>query len=94
MGELSAQLAPIVARLNAMRKGAITESDVLLAAASEAIIIGFQGSPDSRARELAATENVDIRSYDIIYEAENDVKKLSAGSSGVTASDIAPTVMT
>jgi len=59
--------------------GAITESDVLLAAASEAIIIGFQVSPDSRARELAARENVDIRSYDIIYEAENDVKKALEG---------------
>jgi len=59
--------------------GAITESDVLLAAASEAIIIGFQVSPDSRARELASRENVDIRSYDVIYEAEDNIKKALEG---------------
>ena len=59
--------------------GAVTESDVLLAAASDAIIIGFQVGPDSRARELANSEKVDIRRYDIIYEAENDVKKALEG---------------
>ncbi|MFZ1684054.1 MAG: translation initiation factor IF-2 [Candidatus Zixiibacteriota bacterium] len=59
--------------------GAITESDVLLAAASNAIIIGFQVAPDSRARELARREKVDIRTYDIIYEAENDVRKALEG---------------
>jgi translation initiation factor IF-2 len=65
--------------------GGITESDVLLAAASEAIIIGFQVSPDTRAREVAKTENVDIRLYDVIYEAEQDVKKALEGM-------LAPTV--
>lgn len=59
--------------------GGITESDVLLAEASDAIIIGFQVSPDSRARALAKQEKVDIRLYDIIYEAENDVKKALEG---------------
>jgi translation initiation factor IF-2 len=59
--------------------GAITESDVLLAAASDAIIIGFQVTPDPRARELAQTEKVDIRRYDIIYEAEEDVKRALEG---------------
>ncbi|MCX6833812.1 MAG: translation initiation factor IF-2, partial [candidate division Zixibacteria bacterium] len=59
--------------------GAITESDVLLAAASDAIIIGFQVSPDPRARELATREKVDIRHYDVIYEAEDDVKKALEG---------------
>lgn len=59
--------------------GAITESDVLLAAASDAIIIGFQVSPDARAREVAKTENVDVRLYDVIYEAEQDVKKALEG---------------
>ncbi len=59
--------------------GAITESDVLLAAASDAIILGFQVSPDLRARELAKQEKVDIRLYDIIYEAEDDVKKALEG---------------
>jgi len=59
--------------------GAITESDVLLAAASDAIIMGFQVAPDARARELAAKEKVDIRRYDIIYEAEDDIKKALEG---------------
>ncbi len=67
--------------------GSITESDVLLAAASEAIIIGFQVGPDSRARELAAKEKVDIRRYDVIYEAEEDVKKALEGLLAPTISE-------
>ena len=59
--------------------GGITESDVLLAAASEAIIIGFHVSPDSRARDTARREKVDIRQYNIIYEAEDDIKKALEG---------------
>jgi translation initiation factor IF-2 len=59
--------------------GAITESDVLLAAASDAIIIGFQVTLDPRARELAKQEKVDVRLYDIIYEAEEHVKKALEG---------------
>jgi translation initiation factor IF-2 len=59
--------------------GAITESDVLLAAASDAIIMGFQVSPDARARAVARRESVDIRLYDVIYEAENDIKKALEG---------------
>jgi len=68
-------------KVNVIRRGVggITESDVLLAAASDAIIIGFQVSPDSRAREVAKQESVDIRLYDIIYEAEQDVKKALEG---------------
>ncbi len=68
-------------KTNIIRRGvgAITESDVLLAAASDAIIIGFQVSPDTRAREVAKTEKVDVRLYDIIYEAEQDVKKALEG---------------
>ena len=59
--------------------GSITESDILLAAASGAFIIGFHVSIDTRARELAKQEKVDIRLYDIIYEAEDDVKKALEG---------------
>lgn len=59
--------------------GAITESDVLLASASDAFIIGFSVSIDSRARDLAKQEKVDIRLYDIIYEAEDDVRKALEG---------------
>jgi translation initiation factor IF-2 len=54
--------------------GQITESDVLLAAASGAIIVGFHVRPDARARELAGREGVEIRIYDIIYKAVEDVK--------------------
>jgi len=59
--------------------GTVTESDVLLAAASDAVIIGFHVTIDTRAREVAKHEKVDIRLYDIIYEAESDVKKALEG---------------
>jgi len=59
--------------------GGVTESDVLLAAASSAVIIGFHVGPDVRARELARREKVDIRQYTVIYEAESDVRKALEG---------------
>jgi translation initiation factor IF-2 len=59
--------------------GQITESDVLLAAASGAIIVGFHTRPDPRARELAERERVEIRFYDIIYKAVEDVKQALEG---------------
>jgi translation initiation factor IF-2 len=59
--------------------GAVTESDILLASASGAIIIGFSITIESRARELAKKEKVDVRMYNIIYEAENDVRKALEG---------------
>lgn len=59
--------------------GAITESDVLLAAASDAVIIGFHVRPDTRTRELAKSEGVDLRLYDIIYEVESDIRKAMQG---------------
>jgi len=59
--------------------GSIIESDVLLAAASNAIIIGFHVRPDLRARELALKENVDIRLYEVIYEIESDIRKALEG---------------
>ncbi|HEX5030829.1 MAG TPA: translation initiation factor IF-2 [Candidatus Eisenbacteria bacterium] len=59
--------------------GQITESDVLLAAASNAVIIGFHVKPDQRAAELASKEKVDVRLYDIIYEAVADVKDAMSG---------------
>ncbi len=54
--------------------GAISESDVLLASASNAIIIGFQVRPSGSARKLAETEQIDIRLYSIIYDAINEIK--------------------
>ena len=59
--------------------GSISESDVLLAAASGAVIIGFHVRPNLNARRLAEQENVDIRLYNIIYDAIEEVKKALEG---------------
>ncbi|MCF6214115.1 MAG: translation initiation factor IF-2 [Flavobacteriaceae bacterium] len=59
--------------------GAITESDVLLASASDAIIIGFNVRPSAIARQLADKEEIDIKNYAIIYDAINDVKDAMEG---------------
>jgi translation initiation factor IF-2 len=59
--------------------GQITESDVLLATASDAIIIGFQVRPSSQAGKLAEQENIEIRNYSIIYDAIQDVKSAMEG---------------
>jgi translation initiation factor IF-2 len=59
--------------------GAISESDVLLASASNAIIIGFRVRPNLNARKLAETESVDIRMYEIIYDAIEDVRNALEG---------------
>ncbi|HQQ95120.1 MAG TPA: translation initiation factor IF-2 [Bacteroidia bacterium] len=59
--------------------GAISESDVLLASASNAIIIGFQVRPSASARKLAETEEIDIRLYSIIYDAINEIKAAIEG---------------
>jgi translation initiation factor IF-2 len=59
--------------------GQITESDVLLATASDAIIIGFQVRPSSQAGKLADQENIEIRNYSIIYDAIQDVKSAMEG---------------
>jgi len=59
--------------------GQIAESDILLAAASQAIIVGFQVRPSGNARKLAEKENVDIRLYSIIYDAINELKDAMEG---------------
>ncbi len=59
--------------------GAITESDVLLASASDAIIIGFNVRPMGNARDIADKEEIDIRTYSIIYDAINDLKDAMEG---------------
>ena len=59
--------------------GAITESDVLLASASDAIIIGFNVRPAGNARTVADKEEIDIRTYSIIYDAINDLKDAMEG---------------
>ena len=59
--------------------GAITETDVLLASASNAIIIGFNVRPERKAQDLADTEGVEIRLYTIIYNLANDIKAAMIG---------------
>ncbi|MGY2131240.1 translation initiation factor IF-2 [Hymenobacter sp. HD11105] len=68
-------------KVNILSKGvgAISESDVLLASASDAIIIGFQVRPSQSARKLAEQEQIDIRLYSIIYNAINEVKDAMEG---------------
>ncbi|MBO4312432.1 MAG: translation initiation factor IF-2, partial [Desulfovibrionaceae bacterium] len=59
--------------------GAITESDILLASASGAIIIGFNVRPAAKVKDMAEHENVDIRFYDIIYKLVDEIKSAMAG---------------
>jgi translation initiation factor IF-2 len=68
-------------KINVMRAsvGAITESDVLLASASNAIIIGFNVRPERKAQEMAEQEKVEIRLHSIIYELQDEMKKAMLG---------------
>lgn len=59
--------------------GAMTESDIMLAKVSNSIVIGFNVRPNSKVRDLAAEQNVDIRFYDVIYNIVNDIKGAMAG---------------
>ena len=59
--------------------GGITESDVLLASASSAVIIGFNVRPETKARQLAEAEHIEVKCYSIIYELLDDVKKAMVG---------------
>jgi len=68
-------------RVNVIRSaaGAITESDIALAQASNAIVIGFNVRPDAQARELAEKEGVDVRTYRVIYDAIDDIRSALSG---------------
>lgn len=67
--------------INILHKGVgpITESDVLLASASDAVVIGFNVRPGTSAKEIADREEIEIRNYSIIYDAINDVKEAMEG---------------
>ncbi len=69
--------------------GAVTESDVMLASASNAIVLGFNVKAEPKAASHAQAEGVDMRNYDVIYDAINDVK---AALSGMLAPEIRETV--
>ncbi|MEJ5173605.1 MAG: translation initiation factor IF-2, partial [Hydrogenothermaceae bacterium] len=68
--------------------GPITESDVMLAAASNAIIIGFNVRPDAGARKAAEEENVDVKLYNIIYQAIEDLEKAMKGMLAPTLREV------
>ena len=68
--------------------GAITESDVLLASASNAVIIGFNVRPERKATELAQLESVDIRLHTIIYNVTDEIKKAMVGLLAITYKEI------
>jgi translation initiation factor IF-2 len=81
LSDLLAKLSNEKVRLKLLRAGvgAITESDVLLASASNAIIIGFNVRPERKAQELAEQEKVDIRLHSIIYELQDEIKRAMTG---------------
>jgi translation initiation factor IF-2 len=81
LADALAQLSTNEVRVDIVHRGvgAITESDVLLAKASGAIVLGFHVRPDSNARAAAEREQVDLRTYRIIYEAVEDVRRALEG---------------
>ncbi|HEY7351251.1 MAG TPA: translation initiation factor IF-2 [Terriglobales bacterium] len=81
LSDLLGKMSTDKVRLKVLRSGvgAITESDVLLASASNAIIIGFNVRPERKAQELAEQEEVDIRLHSIIYELQDEIKRAMSG---------------
>jgi translation initiation factor IF-2 len=81
LSDLLAKLSNDKVRLKVLRSGvgAINEGDVLLASASNAIIIGFNVRPERKAHELAEQEKVDIRLHSIIYELQDEIKRAMSG---------------
>ena len=81
LADALAQLTTTEVRVDVVHRGvgAITESDILLAKASGAIVLGFHVRPDSNARSAAEREQVDVRTYRIIYEAVEDVRNALEG---------------
>ena len=80
-GQAAENLSTDVVRVRILHEGAgaITENDILLASASDAVIIGFNVRPAAKIKELAEREGVDIRTYDVIYHALEDIEKAMAG---------------
>jgi len=81
LSDLLSKMSNDRVRLKVLRSGvgAITESDVLLASASNAIIIGFNVRPERKAQELAEQEEVDVRLHSIIYELQDEIKRAMTG---------------
>jgi translation initiation factor IF-2 len=81
LNEALEKLATDEVRIRILRKGvgAVAESDVVLAQASQAVVVGFNVRPDAKAREVAEREGVDVRLYRVIYQAVDDLKKALSG---------------
>ena len=81
LNDLLNKLSNEKVRLKVLRSGvgAITETDILLAAASNAIVIGFNVRPERKAQELADQEEVDVRLHSIIYELQDEIKRAMSG---------------
>ncbi|QJD81085.1 translation initiation factor IF-2 [Spirosoma rhododendri] len=84
------QLSTEEVQVNIIHKavGQISESDVLLASASDAVIVGFQVRPSASARKLAEQEQIEIRMYSIIYDAINEVKDAMEGLLAPTVEEV------
>jgi len=80
-GQAAEKLSTDAVRVRVLHEGAgaVTENDILLASASDALIIGFNVRPSAKVKELAEREGVDIRTYDVIYHALEDIEKAMAG---------------
>lgn len=87
LGDSLLKLSTEEVQVNIIHKaiGQISESDVLLASASDAIIIGFQVRPSATARKLAEQEEIEVRLYSVIYDAINEIKD---GMEGMLAPDV------
>src|SRR5207244_10828179 len=72
---------PICGGVNVIHPGigAITESDIMLASASNAIVVGFNVRPNAEARSLAEREGVDLRTYRVIYQLTDDIEQALVG---------------
>jgi translation initiation factor IF-2 len=81
LSEALEKLATDEVRIRTLRKGvgAVAESDVVLAQASQAVVVGFNVRPDAKAREVAEKEGVDVRLYRVIYQAVDDLKNALSG---------------
>ena len=80
-GQAAEKLSTDVIRVKCLHEGtgSITENDIHLAAASDAVIIGFNVRPSVKVKDLAEREGVDVRSYDVIYHALEDIEKAMVG---------------
>lgn len=87
-GQLSSSQNEVQIRVIHKGTGAITEGDVNLAVASQAIIIGFNARPDPAARRAAEQQGVDIRFYNIIYQLTDDIKKAMVGMLAPTFKEV------